>query len=54
MLEDKDYSCFFSHRLVEGVRASDGFGSTGGGASVLEKKKQSAQNMISTEIMGLK
>jgi len=54
MLEDKDYSCFFSHRLVEGVRASDRIGSTGGGASVLKKKKQSAQDMISAEIMGLK
>jgi hypothetical protein len=53
LLEDKDLWCV-SHRLDEGVGASAGFGSSGGGASVVEKRKQSAQDMIPAEIMDLK
>jgi|LakMenEpi03Aug12_release.lakeMendotaPanAssembly.Ray.scaffolds.fasta_scaffold4310548_2 hypothetical protein len=40
MLEDKDL-WFVRCWLDEGVGTSAGFGSTGGGASVVEKKKQS-------------
>ncbi len=53
MLEEKDLH-FVSCRLDEGVGASAGFGTTGGGVSVLQKKKRNAQEATAAEITDLK
>lgn len=53
MLEEKDL-WFVSHSLDEGVGDSAGFGTTGGGVSVPQKKNRNEQEVIAAEIMDLK